>query len=188
MGDTIEFTVKKTEIPGLLEIDLSIIEDSRGWFQEKFQKAKLVAAGFPENFSPVQQSVSYNKQVGVTRGIHAEPWDKYCSVIKGKVYGVYVDLRAGSNFGKKVGITIDPDKAVFVPMGVANSFQTLEEETYYSYLVNAHWSATDTAKYKFVNLADPALAIDWPIPLSQAIISDKDQNHPFLKDVTPFII
>lgn len=178
MALTTEFLIKKTEIPGLLEIDASLIGDSRGYFQEKFQKQKLVALGFPESFIPVQQNIAFNKEKGVTRGIHAEPWDKYISLVAGKIFAVFVDLRAGDNFGKKVMITLDPQKAFFVPLGVANSYQTLEADTYYSYLVNAHWSADKI--YKSVNLADPQLAIDWPIPLAQAIISQKDKQNPML--------
>jgi dTDP-4-dehydrorhamnose 3,5-epimerase len=183
--DTTEFTIKQTEIPGLLEIDISLIEDARGWFQEKFQREKLIAAGFPENFLPVQQNVSYNKEVGVTRGLHAEPWDKYISVIRGDVFAAFVDLRK-ENFGLLVTLTLSPSKAVFVPKGVANSFQTLEPETYYSYLVNAHWSPEKAAEYKSVNLADPDLKISWPISLDKAIISDKDKKNPMLKEVKPF--
>lgn len=179
---TAEFKIRQTEIPGLLEIDTTLIEDERGYFQEKFQKEKLEAQGFPKDFVPVQQNVSYNRQVGVTRGFHAEPWEKYLEVISGSVYAVFVDLRK-DNFGKKLAIMIDHNKAVFVPLGVANSFQTLEADTYYSYLVNAHWSAQKTSEYKFVNLADPDLAVEWPISLDKAIISDKDRNHPMLKDL-----
>lgn len=178
-----EFKIRQTGISGLLEIDISMIEDARGWFQEKFQKEKLVTLGFPKNFVPVQQNVAYNPEVGVTRGLHAEPWDKYVSVIAGEVYAVFVDLRK-NNFGKKVAIVVDPAKAVFVPRGVANSYQTLEAYTYYSYLVNDYW--TPSAVYKSVNLADPDLNIDWPIGLDKAIISDKDKKHPMLKEVKPF--
>lgn len=183
MTPTTEFKISQTAIPGLLEIDITLQEDARGYFQEKFQKEKLVALGFPEEFLPVQQNVSYNREVGVTRGFHAEPWEKYVSVISGSVYCAFVDLRKGDNFGKKIVIVIDNAKAVFVPLGVANSFQTLEADTYYSYLVNAHWSADMSEKYKSVNLADPELAIEWPISLDKSIISDKDKNHPMLKDI-----
>ncbi len=181
MEKTTEFTIKKTEIPGLLEIDISLIEDERGSFQEKFQKEKLVAAGFPGDFTPVQQNISYNKEVGVTRGIHAEPWDKYISVVTGKVYAVFVDLRGGIDMGKKVEIEIDSKKAVFVPRGVGNSFQTLEPNTYYQYMVNAHWSPG--VIYLALNVADPTLVINWPIALDKAIISEKDLKHPFLEDL-----
>jgi dTDP-4-dehydrorhamnose 3,5-epimerase len=182
MAQSTEFRIKETQIPGLLLIDISMAEDARGWFQEKFQKEKLVAAGLPIGFLPLQQNVSFNKDAGVTRGLHAEPWDKYVSVVAGKVFAAYVDLRKES-FGRVVTVIIDPTKAVFVPRGVANSFQTLDPNTYYSYLVNAHWSP-DT-KYVGVNLADPNLKIPWPISLDKAIISDKDKQNPKLSEVQP---
>lgn len=180
-----EFSKHETAIPGLLVFDVSYIGDERGYFQEKYNKAKLVEAGMPENFNVVQNSLSYNKQAGVTRGLHAEPWDKYIGVIKGKVFAAYVDLRLGDSFGKKVTLEIEPTTSVFLPQGVANSFQTLEDDTYYLYSVNAHWSADNYERYSFVNLADPDLNIDWPIKLEQAIISDRDKTHPMLKDIKP---
>jgi dTDP-4-dehydrorhamnose 3,5-epimerase len=70
---TTEFTTHTTDIPGLLIFNVTQVGDDRGYFQEKFQKAKLVAAGLPEDFNVVQNSLSYNKQAGVTRGFHAEP-------------------------------------------------------------------------------------------------------------------
>lgn len=183
-----EFTAHKTDIPGLLFFDVSAINDERGYFQEKYQKAKLVAAGMPADFEVVQNSLSYNKQAGVTRGFHAEPWDKYITVVTGRVFSAYVDLRKGDNFGKIATIEIGPNSAVFLPEGVANSFQTLEDNTHYLYSVNAHWSADNYAGYCFVNLGDPQLGVTWPIPLSEAIVNDRDQKHPLLKDVKPMEI
>jgi dTDP-4-dehydrorhamnose 3,5-epimerase len=185
---TTEFTAHETEIPGLLIFDVTYAGDDRGYFQEKYQKAKLVAAGLPESFQVVQNSLSYNKEVGVTRGLHAEPWDKYIAVVTGRVFCAYVDLRKGASFGKMVTVEITPNTAVFLPQGVANSFQTLDPETYYLYSVNAHWSADNYDKYCFVNLADPALNVQWPIALDKAVMSDRDRNHPLLKDVKPLEI
>ena len=182
---TTEFTARTTDIPGLIIFDVTSVGDERGYFQEKYQKAKLVAAGLPEDFNVVQNSVSYNKQAGVTRGFHAEPWDKYISVITGKVFSAYVDLRKGDSFGKVVTVEITPNVAIFLPQGVANSFQTLEQDTYYIYSVNNHWSADNYDKYCFVNLGDPALGVDWPISLDSAVLSERDRNHPPLADVTP---
>lgn len=185
---TTEFTAHQTEISGLIFLDVTSVGDDRGWFQEKFHKAKLVKAGVPEAFNVVQNSLSYNKERGVTRGFHAEPWDKYISVIKGEVFCAYVDLRKGKTFGKVVATTLDSNKAVFLPKGVANSFQTLTDDTYYLYSVNDHWSADKYNDYMFVNLADPKLAVQWPIPLDRAIMSDRDRNHPMLADVKPMEI
>jgi dTDP-4-dehydrorhamnose 3,5-epimerase len=178
-------TGHQTDIPGLIWFDVTTVGDERGYFQEKYQQAKLIAAGMPADFKVVQNSISYNKEAGVTRGVHAEPWDKYVSVVTGKVFCAYVDLRAGETFGKVVTIEVTPEKAVFVPKGVGNSFQTLVPETYYLYSVSAHWSADNIDKYNFVNLADPRLAITWPISLETAVLSEKDRNHPMLADVTP---
>lgn len=182
---TTEVTGHTTDIPGLLIFDVTYVGDERGYFQEKYQKAKLVAAGMPEAFNVVQNSLSYNKEAGVTRGFHAEPWDKYISVVTGKVFCAYVDLRRGDSFGKVVTVELDANKTVFLPQGVANSFQTLEPETYYLYSVNAHWSADNYDKYCFANLADPEIDAQWPIALDKATMSERDRNHPMLKDVTP---
>jgi dTDP-4-dehydrorhamnose 3,5-epimerase len=182
---TTEFTGHTTNIPGLIIFDVTYIGDERGYFQEKYQKAKLVEAGLPESFDVVQNSLSYNKERGVTRGFHAEPWDKYISVVTGKVFAAYVDLRKGSTFGKLVTVEITLNKAVFLPQGVANAFQTLEPETYYLYSVSAHWSADNYDKYCFVNLADPNINVPWPISLDKAIISERDHNHPMLSSIKP---
>lgn len=185
---TTEFTSHATSIPGLIFFDVSQVDDARGFFQEKYQKTKLVAAGMPQSFNVVQNSLSYNKEVGVTRGFHAEPWDKYITVIKGRAFGAWIDLRKGDTFGQVETFEITPNTAVFLPQGVANSFQTLEPDTYYLYSVNAHWSADNYEKYCFVNLADPHIDVQWPITLDKAIINDRDQKHPLLKDVTPMEI
>lgn len=177
--------VTTTEIPGLLILDLSLHRDPRGWFKENWQREKMVAAGLPD-FEPVQNNMSYNSAAGVTRGVHAEPWDKLVSVATGRVFGAWVDLRADGSFGTVVTVEIGPDKAVFVPRGVGNAYQALEDGTTYTYLVNEHWTSSARDKYTYLNLADEVAAIAWPIPLEQATISDADLAHPRLSHVTPF--
>ncbi|WP_116116031.1 sugar nucleotide-binding protein [Austwickia chelonae] len=172
-----------TEIPGLLVATLPVHGDERGWFKENWQRAKMIAAGLPD-FGPVQHNVSFNAG-HVTRGFHAEPWDKLVSVVTGRVFGAWVDLRSGPTFGQVFTTTIDPSTAVFVPRGVANAYQSLEEGTSYSYLVNDHWSPQAKDGYTFVNLADPTLAIEWPLPLTETTRSQADLNHPQLAEVTP---
>ena len=77
------------------------------------------------------------------------------------MFGAWVDLREGPSFGTVYTTIIDPGVAVFVPKGVGNSYQTLEPNTAYTYLVNDHWSPD--ARYTFLNLADETAAVDWPI-------------------------
>ena len=179
-----DLAVHTTSIPGLLVIDLPLHGDSRGWFKENWQRAKMVGLGLPD-FGPVQNNMSYNAEAGVTRGLHAEPWDKLISLAQGRILGAWVDLRPGVSFGATFTVEMGTDKAVFVPRGVANGYQALEADTTYSYLVNDHWSPAARESYTYLNLADETAAIAWPIPLSEAIVSDADLAHPRLADVTP---
>lgn len=172
-----------TPIPGLLLFDLPVHGDNRGWFKENWQREKMLAAGLPD-FGPVQNNISFNDAIGTTRGIHAEPWDKYVSVATGRIFGAWVDLREGPTFGAVFTAELDPSRAIFVPRGVGNAYQTLAPDTAYVYLVNDHWSAEKT-DYAFLNLADETAAIDWPIPLDRVEISGKDRAHPRLSAVRP---
>lgn len=176
--------VRNTAIPGLLIVDLVLHGDDRGWFKENWQRAKMTALGLPD-FGPVQHSVALNATAGVTRGFHAEPWDKLVSLASGRIFGAWVDLRDGPTFATVETLELGPETAVFVPWGVANSYQSLVDGTVYSYLVNDHWSPEKRNDYGYLNLADESLAINWPIPLSEAILSDADTAHPRLADVQP---
>ncbi|WP_425862560.1 sugar nucleotide-binding protein [Arthrobacter sp. TWP1-1] len=185
---TIEFSKQlkatTTPIPGVVLYDLPVHGDNRGWFKENWQREKMLALGLPD-FSPVQNNISFNEKAGTTRGIHAEPWDKFISVATGKIFGAWVDLREGESFGAVFTAELDPSQAIFIPRGVGNAFQTLEDDTAYTYLVNDHWSADAQGQYTFLNLADETAAIAWPIPLAQAELSDKDKAHPRLTEVIP---
>jgi len=177
-----DLAAHKTPIPGLFVVDLPVHGDNRGWFKENWQRQKMTALGIPD-FGPVQNNISFNNEIGTTRGIHAEPWDKWVSVATGRIFGAWVDLREGPTFGTLFTAEVGVGTAVFVPRGVGNSYQTLEPSTAYTYLVNRHWS--QSARYSYVNLADESLNIEWPIPLSSSEISVKDRDHPGINDVPP---
>lgn len=177
-----ELAVRETVIPGFYEVDLVVHGDNRGWFKENYQREKMEALGLP-HLEVVQNNFSFNAQKGVARGLHAEPWEKFISVANGRIFGAWVDLRKGTSFGQVLTLEITPEKAVFVPRGVANGYQTLEENITYTYLVNDHWSPD--AQYTFVNMLDPDLDINWPITISEDLISDKDKQHPYFKELEP---
>jgi dTDP-4-dehydrorhamnose 3,5-epimerase len=177
-----DLSLEVTPIPGLVVLRLPLHEDPRGWFKENWQRQKMTDLGVPD-FGPVQHNVSFNTSRGATRGIHAEPWDKFVSIITGRVFAAWVDLREGPTFGTTFTVEMDPAVAVFVPRGVGNSYQTLEGGTAYSYLVNEHWRP-GTA-YPALALDDATAAIRWPIPLSEAEISTKDRGNPTIDAVVP---
>jgi dTDP-4-dehydrorhamnose 3,5-epimerase len=174
-------------IPGMIEFDIPVHGDNRGWFKENFQKEKMLPLGFPESFfkeNKLQNNVSLSRK-GVLRGLHAEPWDKYISVAdNGRVLGSWVDLREGASFGHVYQTVIDASKGIYVPRGVANGFQVLSDTVSYSYLVNDYWALDLKPKYAFVNYADPALGIEWD-DVENAEVSEADKNHPLVKDVVP---
>lgn len=176
----------ETTIPGLLRFDLTVNGDNRGWFKENYNQQKMIELGIPPDFEVVQNNISFNNKRGATRGLHAEPWNKFVSVANGKVFGAWVDLREGSpTYGTTFTTEIDASQAVFVPRGVANGFQALEDNTSYAYVVDDHWDEELLPLYTFVNLADPDLGIAWPVSLDQAELSEKDLHHPRLADVVP---
>ncbi|NYD40492.1 dTDP-4-dehydrorhamnose reductase [Nocardioides panaciterrulae] len=176
-------SVQETALPGLLVLQLPVHHDLRGWFKEAWQRQAMTALGLPD-FEPVQQNMSWNAQRGTTRGFHAEPWDKLVTVAHGSVFGAWVDLRPGPSFGRTAQVRIDPTVAVFVPRGVANAYQSLEDGTAYCYLVNDHWRPG--VGYPAVNLADPELDVPWPIALDRgARVSPKDRANPPLAEAIP---
>jgi dTDP-4-dehydrorhamnose 3,5-epimerase len=178
-----ELRASKTDIPGLLVIALAVFGDERGWFKENYNREKMTQIGLPASFDPLQQNVAHNDKRGVTRGIHAEPWDKYITIAAGSAFAAIVDFRKGQTYGKTLTFELNPGIGLFVPRGCGNSYQTLDDDTVYTYLVNDYWSAD--AKYVSVNLADPDLKIQWPIPLDMAEISPKDKSAPHFKDIQP---
>jgi dTDP-4-dehydrorhamnose 3,5-epimerase-like enzyme len=165
--------VEPTRIEGLLRVTLDVHGDSRGWFKESYQRAKLVDLGLPD-LKVVQHNVSFNEAVGTTRGIHAEPWNKFVSPAYGRVFVAVVEM--ATRLVETVELSVGD--GLYIPRGCGNSFCTLEPNTVYSYLVDDHWSPD--AEYEFVNLFDPTLAIEWPVPREEMTVSDKDLGHPFL--------
>lgn len=174
-------SVERTTIPGLLLLRLDVHRDARGWFAEWWQREQMTALGLPD-FAPVQANVALNSSRGTTRGMHAEPWDKLVAVTAGRGYGAWVDLRAGDGFGTTFTAALEPGVAVFVPRGVANGYQTLADDTAYSYLVNDHWRPD--LDYVAVDHADPALGLDWPLPMAERVLSERDRTAPRLAEVS----
>ncbi|MHA6512277.1 dTDP-4-dehydrorhamnose 3,5-epimerase family protein [Tessaracoccus sp. Z1128] len=179
-----ELRITHTEIPGLLILHLGVQYNDDGWFKENWHRAKMTALGLPD-FQPVQHNVTHMVQRGITRGFLAEPWDRLVSVVRGRAMGAWVDLRAGEGYGRTFTTDLDPNTAAFVPRGVANGHQVLEDDTTLTYLLDHHWSAQARRTYSSINLFDPALHIPWPISSDRAIVAHRDSLYPLLADATP---
>jgi dTDP-4-dehydrorhamnose 3,5-epimerase/reductase len=183
--------IEESPIPGLFVVRLDVRRDERGWFQESWQREKFLEAWHREtltpsalpDFQPVQANVAWNTRAGTTRGLHAEPWDKLVTVVSGRAFSAWVDLREGDSFGRTFSLEIEPGVAVFIPRGVANGYQTLTDGTSYAYLVNDHWRPD--LLYLAVDVDDPELGIAWPMSADLRVISDKDRTNPRLAEITP---
>src|SRR5262249_44177863 len=114
---------------------------------------------------------------------HAEPWDKLVTLTSGRAYTAWVDLRAGRGFGATYALELEPGTAVFVPRGVANGYQTLADDTTYSYLVNDYWRPD--LDYVTLDHADRAPALAWPWPHSERVPPERARPAPPLAAVEP---
>ena len=121
---------------------------------------------------------------GTVRGLHGEAMSKLVTVAYGSVFGAYVDTRPYSKtFGAVQTVHITPGIQVFVPQGVCNGFQALED-TEYLYFFDKEWipGMPGTALCPL----DPELGIKWPIFIDSRNlnqISEKDSNAPTLKEL-----
>lgn len=176
--------VVRTKIPGLLLIKQRSVPTTDGWFIENWHRGKMVVQGLPD-FTPVQHNVTRVFARGVTRGLHAEPWDRFISLVGGRSFGAWVDLRQGAGFGKVVTQELTPSVAVFVPRGVANGHQVLENNTIFSYLMEQQWTEEASKQYASVNLFDPELGIQWPLSQAESLVVRRDQLTPKLAHATP---
>lgn len=134
------------------------------------------------DISFVQDNQSLSAQAGTIRGLHYQkdpfPQGKLVRCLKGSIFDVAVDIRSNSpTFGKWVGATLTADGAeqLWIPEGFAHGFCTLESNTEVFYKVTNPYSAPHDAGLAF---NDPDIGIEWPIDLSMAVLSDKDQRQP----------
>jgi dTDP-4-dehydrorhamnose 3,5-epimerase len=168
-------------------IEPRLFEDDRGFFAEVYHKERFDALVGPTGF--VQDNHSLSRQVGTVRGLHfqTEPFaqGKLVRVVRGAIFDVVVDCRKGSpSFGRHWSVTLDAvDRRQFwVPVGFAHGFCTLEPDTEVEYKVTSVYSAEHDGG---IFWADPALGIDWPVTVADAVVSDKDQRLPRLSEIAP---
>jgi dTDP-4-dehydrorhamnose 3,5-epimerase len=177
--------IEPTALPDVKIVQTSIFADARGYFMEAYNKQAFVTAGIEEEF--VQDNFSLSVEAGTVRGLHFQiaPFAqaKLIRVGRGRILDVAVDLRRSSQtFGRHVAVELSAESGLqlFIPVGFAHGFCTLEPNTEVSYKVTAHYSA---AHDKGLAWDDPALEIDWPVDATGAILSEKDTRHSRLADL-----
>lgn len=176
---------RKTALKGAYIIELEPHSDERGQFVRTWCRDEFRRHGIETAF--VQTAVSINEQRGTLRGLHWQeaPHEeaKIVRCARGAIYDVIVDIRPDSpTFGQWLGLTLTAGAQLmlFIPEGFAHGFQTLEDDTEVSYQLSAGYVAGAGRGLRY---NDPALAIDWPLPVSR--ISDRDRSWPLMQPLNP---
>ena len=178
-------SVQALAIPEVRLLVPDWFHDERGYFSETYSRRDFAAAGITDEF--IQDNHSLSTKSGTVRGLHYQlaPFvqAKLVRVLRGTIFDVAVDLRRGSpTFGLHVAQTLSAGawNQMFVPVGFAHGFCTLEPDTEVVYKVTAHYSR---AHDRGIRWDDPALAIAWPVAAGAAVLSEKDRAMPLLHDL-----
>ena len=170
------------EINEIRVFENTIFEDGRGYFQEMYKESRFRSASI-DNFNPKQSNLSVSNY-GVIRGIHysiaKSGQAKMVSCVHGSILDVAIDLRIGSpNFLKVFTIKLKSTegKSVFIPHGFGHGFQSLEDKSMVTYLLDTEYEPT---LEKEIYVFDSQLKIPWyEIP---PILSAKDANANSLRN------
>lgn len=175
--------VIKTDIQEVVIIEPRVFGDHRGYFFESFSQRDFDTQVREVKFVQDNESKSC---YGVLRGLHFQKpphaQSKLVRVVKGAVLDVAVDIRKGSpTFGKHVAVELTEDnhRQLFIPRGFAHGFVVLTDEVVFQYKCDNFYAPQCEGAIAW---DDPDLGIDWRVPASDVILSDKDKVHPCLKD------
>lgn len=175
---------RELALRGLVEVTPSRLGDERGFFSETWRKEWNSSVGFEGEF--VQDNHSLSRDKGVLRGLHLQrspaAQAKLVRVARGAIFDVAVDVRPQSPaFGQWEGLIVSAEAGnqLFVPVGFAHGFLTLEPDTEVLYKVSATY---DRESERAIRFDDPTIGIAWPELGTPLILSDKDRAAPLLKD------
>jgi dTDP-4-dehydrorhamnose 3,5-epimerase len=169
----------------LVELFPQQFQDERGSFSEVYSKRTLAELGIDLDF--VQDNESFSRAKGTVRGLHFQrpphAQAKLVRVLRGSIHDVAVDIRVGSpTYGQHISMVISAEayNQVFIPVGFAHGFCTLEPDTVVLYKTSALYSKAHEGGILW---SDPDLGIAWPVEEGSAMLSDKDKVLPRFRDV-----
>lgn len=177
------FTFTKTKIEDVILIEPKVFGDNRGFFMESYKKSDFEKAGITMDFYQDNHSKSTK---GVLRGLHYQkspkPQAKLVRCPKGRIFDVAVDIRFESKtFGQWVGYELSEEnkKMLFIPEGFAHGFVVLSDEAELLYKASNEFNLSLDAGIRW---NDPDINVNWGLDF-EPLISEKDTNLPFLKDL-----
>ena len=174
--------VLATPLSGLRVIDTQPGGDARGRFERLFCEQEWAPLRSGLRF--VQVNLSTTEQRGTVRGLHFQRAPaaeaKLIRCVRGHVFDVAVDLRAGSSTFLRwhaVELRANEPREVFIPEGFAHGFQALSDDVQLLYLHTAPWTPACEGGLRH---DDPRLAVVWPQRVVH--VSERDRAHPLLDD------
>lgn len=179
-----QITVTKCPIDGLYIIEPAVHGDDRGYFMETYNLRDMQEAGLDMVFVQDNQSLSCK---GVLRGLHFQkehPQGKLVRAIRGRVFDVAVDLRAGSKtYGKWYGVELTEDnkKQFYISKGFAHGFLVLSDTAEFCYKCTDFYRPGDEGGLAW---NDPAIGIQWP-EVTGAYSGSASAESYTLSDGTP---
>ena len=173
-------TIKESPLKDCYIVEPMVFEDERGYFYEQFNEQKFEKlTGMNGHF--LQDNIS-KSSYGVLRGLHLQKGDqsqaKLVSCLEGKVWDVAVDLRADSpTFGKWFGIELSDENKLqfYVPRGFGHGFSVLTETAIFAYKCDNFYNKESEGG---VLWSDSDLQIDWKLPMTDVLLSEKDKIQP----------
>ncbi|HWL00870.1 MAG TPA: dTDP-4-dehydrorhamnose 3,5-epimerase [Microbacteriaceae bacterium] len=176
--------LRELSIAGAWEITTTVLHDARGGFLEAYRSERLEEA-IGHRFELAQMNVSISGR-GVVRGIHyadvPPSQAKYIQCFRGAVIDFVVDIRVGSpTFGEWDAVRLDDvtRSALYISEGLGHAFLALEDETTVGYLVSEPYNAP---REHGISPLDPAIGLEFPIPLDELVLSEKDRDAPSLAE------
>ncbi|MEM6297196.1 MAG: dTDP-4-dehydrorhamnose 3,5-epimerase [Bacteroidota bacterium] len=180
---------KAVAIEGLWVFEPRLFEDHRGYFFESYHEKRFSELTGQQAPTFVQDNQS-RSQRGVMRGLHFQvapkAQAKLIRVLSGEVFDVAVDLRPNSpTYGQWHGELLSAENRLqfFIPKGFAHGFVVLSEAAEIAYKCDDFYAPDFERSLHF---ADPKIGIDWKLPHTDLIISEKDADAPRLNDLESF--
>lgn len=175
----------KTAFPGLVIFEPKVFGDDRGYFFESYNHQLFVNEGLDYNWVQDNQSSSV---YGVIRGLHFQKGEfaqtKLIRCLTGSILDVVVDLRKDSPTFQQVyavKLTSEKKNALLISRGFAHGFSVLSEMAEVMYKCDRLYNKESEGGLLY---NDPALNIDWKIPVGKEIVSEKDILNPLLKNLS----
>ena len=175
------FAITDLPLAGLKLVARQRLGDSRGFLSRLFCAEELAAAGWRKPIAQINHA--YTGMRGTVRGMHLQHPPhaemKLVSCIRGEVWDVAVDVRAGSPtflHWHAQCLSAANGRALLIPEGFAHGFQALTADVE---LLYCHSAAHNASAEAGLNPQDARLAINWPLPITE--LSARDAGHALIE-------